>query len=401
VAVVEEHAPSTVPTRSAVAAYLVIFSAVGVALCTNGPALGHLRERAGVGIGVSGLVIGGQAFGFVVGSLVAGRPYDRGAGHRLLLGAGCLVVVAALSLTVVREMWQIVVVFALIGMGAAMVEVGCNTLVVWSQPPERVGSSLNALHLCFGIGALLTPLIVSRSIAWHGDLVLVPLVVAIGLVVGRWMLRGVPTPQRREESRTDAPVVSRAAFALVCVFFFLYVGGEVTFAGWLATYAEAIDLGGAQGPALLTSLFFGGFTLGRVAAVAATRRMRLDTLVVGSGVLSVVAVLALALAGDTVMVWVCTAAFGFVMGPQFASMLAFGDQRLRLNGASTSLLVAASGLGGLVPPVITGWVLDRNGAEVMPWAVLVVGLLATGVSVAVVMAGRQRPPVTSTNAPVV
>ena len=46
--------------------------------------------RHGLGIGVSGLVIGGQAFGFVVGSLVAGRPYDRGGGHRLLLGAGAL-----------------------------------------------------------------------------------------------------------------------------------------------------------------------------------------------------------------------------------------------------------------------------------------------------------------------
>ena len=104
--------------------------------------------------------------------------------------------------------------------------------------------------------------------------------------------------------------------------------------------------------------------------------------------------------------WVCTALFGFVMGPQFASMLAFGDQRLRLSGASTSLLVAASGLGGLVPPVITGWVLDRNGADVMPWAVLVVGAASTAVAVAVVLAGRgpaadQRPPLTSTNAPVV
>ena len=392
----------TVPGRSPVAAYLTIFTAVGVALCTNGPALGHLRERAGVGIGVSGLVIGGQALGFVLSSLIAGRPYDRGYGHRLLLAAGVLVVVAASSLTVVREMWQIVVAFALIGMGAAMVEVGCNTLLVWSQPPERVGSSLNALHLCFGIGALMTPLIVSRSVAWHGDLVLVPLVVVIGLGVGRWLLRDVSTPTRSDAPhRAERPPVSTGAFALVCLFFFLYVGGEVTFAGWLATYAEAIELGGEQGPALLTSVFFGGFTLGRVVAVAATRTMPLATVLLGSAVLSVVAVLALALSGESAMVWVCTGVLGVVMGPQFASMLAFGDQRLQLNGASTSLLVAASGLGGLVPPVLTGWVLDRHGAEVMPWAVLAVGVLSTAVLVAVVSAGRQRPPLTSTNAPVV
>lgn len=392
----------TVPTRPPSAAYLASFLTIGLALSMNGPALAHLRERAHVGIGASGMIIGGQAFGYILGSLAAGRPYDRGHGHRVLLSAGTVLVTAAASLMVVRELWQLVIVFAVIGGSAAMIDVGGNTLLMWSQPVERVGSSLNALHLCFGVGALVTPLLVSRSIAWHGDLALVAGVLAIAMVVIWRLLRDLPVPQRREPApHHDHVDVSPRAFALVCGFFFLYVGAEVTFAGWVATYAEAIHLGGSQAPALLTSTFFGGFTFGRIVAIAAVRRLSLPTMLIGTCALATTVALGLALAGGSVMVWGFTALFGFVMGPQFASMMAFGDQRLRLSGASTSLIVASSGLGGLIPPVITGWVLDRNGADVMPWAVLVVCGLTTVITVVVVVVGRQRPPVTSTNAPVV
>ena len=68
---------------------------------------------------------------------------------------------------------MVAAVFAIIGLSSAAMDVGGNTLLVWSQPPERVGSSLNALHLCFGLARSATPLIVSRSLDWGGDLSMV------------------------------------------------------------------------------------------------------------------------------------------------------------------------------------------------------------------------------------
>jgi len=159
--------------RSPVAAYLASFIFLGMALSVAGPALPYLREHAGVGIGASGFVLAGQSFGYILGSLAAGRKYDRGYGHRLLVGAGMVAVAAAVGLTAVDELWMVVAVFMIIGFSAAALDVGGNTLAVWSQPTERVGSTLNALHLCFGLGALATPLIVSGSLKWSGDLLLV------------------------------------------------------------------------------------------------------------------------------------------------------------------------------------------------------------------------------------
>lgn len=373
-------------------AYLLSFVLLGMGLSVAGPALGHLRDRSGVGIGLSGLVLGGQSLGYIVGSLVSGRPYDRGHGHRVLVIGSATMAFAMVMASVVSDFAAIVVAFVLVGLSGALIDVGGNTLVVWSRPPATIGSALNALHLCFGIGALLTPIMVARSLDWSGDLALVPVVLGVGAVVLVVVLRGVATPARAP-AHADAVGAHGASpwlFALVASFFFLYVGAEATMAGWVSTYGEVIDIGGIEAAGWLTSVFFAGFTLGRVAAIGVARRMPVATLLVSSCVGSSAAALVLAVGdGSPAVVWAATFAFGFFLGPQFASMMAVGDERLRLSGSSTSLFVAAAGLGGLVLPVATGWVLDGQGADALPWALLVACAATTAVTVAVVVGPRS------------
>ena len=399
----DEQLPRVRARRSPVAAYLASFIFLGMALSVAGPALPFLREHAGVGIGASGFVLAGQSFGYILGSLAAGRKYDRGYGHRLLFGAGMVAVAAAVGLTAVNELWMVVAVFMIIGFSAAAMDVGGNTLAVWSQPTERVGSTLNALHLCFGLGALATPLIVSRSLRWSGDLLLVGVVMAVILAAVAVLLRRTDQPVRRapvHHLEVDVPR-SHPAFVLLCVFFFMYVGAEVAFAGWVTTYADEIHLGGDDAPEILASVFWAGFATGRVVAIWLTRRLTLSVMLVGSCLLAVAAMFVLAV-GDAVdpIVWITTGVVGFTLGPQYATMLAFGDERLRLSGSSTSVIIASSGVGGLTLPVVTGGILDRWGADLMPWAVGVACAMTTGVAFAIVAVGRQRPPLTSRNAPV-
>ncbi|MCU1358834.1 MAG: rane protein of unknown function, partial [Ilumatobacteraceae bacterium] len=179
------------------------------------------------------------------------------------------------------------------------------------------------------------------------------------------------------------------------------VGAEVTFAGWVTTYADEIHLGGGSAAEILTSVFWAGFVVGRVMAVGLTRRLPLATILIGACALSTVATFVLAVGdGVNAIVWVTTGVIGFTLGPQYATMLAFGDERMRLSGSSTSRIIASSGVGGLTLPIATGWILDRGGASLLPWAVGVACLSTTAVTIATVVVGGHRPPVTSTNAPV-
>lgn len=387
----DRDARATATVRLPVGGYLVAFVYVGMCLSIAGPALGHLRERAGVGIGLSGLLIGGQALGYIVGSLLSGRFYDHGHGHAVLVRAGAAGVAGLAVLALTEQFWVMVASFVLIGLAAAMMDVGGNTLVVWSCPPERVGSSLNALHLCFGIGALATPLVVDRSIAAAGNLTLMVALVAAVLAAMMWRIRGAATPTRRPAGHHMVDTASSVRpLVLVCVFFFVYVGAEVTFAGWLYTYGEQRWVGDPDAASVLVSVFWAGFVVGRVIAVWLARLISAAALLIGSCSLAMVSSTVLG-AGDrsAVLVWVATALTGLFLGPQFATMMAYGDERLHLTGTATSRLVAAAGLGGLIMPVATGWLLERRGAGALPFTVAGACGASLVAAVAVIAAGRR------------
>jgi len=80
-----------------------------------------------------------------------------------------------------------------------------------------------------------------------------------------------------------------------------------------------------------------------------------------------------------------TAVLGASVGPQYPTMMAYGDQHLRLTGSATSRIVSSSGLGGLSLPLLTGWLLDRNGATALPWMTLASLTLTTAAAAAVVV----------------
>lgn len=365
-------------TRSPRTAYLLCFVLLGISLSMVGPAMTHLRERAHIGIGAGGIILAGQGVGYVMASLVAGRRIDHhGAGHGLLLRATGAAVIASALLQVARPLWAVTLLFAVIGAGGGAMDVTCNTLLVWNEPPGSVGSALNGLHLRFGIGAILAPLVVATSLQVRHDLWLVTVVLAAGLAGIAWLLHGHATPVkpvRGEHPDHHRPHHTAPVLLLVLAggFFALYVGAEGTFGAWSTTYGESLDLGWRSAPALLTAVYWAGFTLGRVVAVAVTKRRSVDRVLTVSSAAATVAALALAAADShPATTWVVVALLGFTLGPQYATMLAVVDRRAGLDGRSTSLLVGAAGAGGLVVPLATGAILDQAGVSTLPIVVAV------------------------------
>ncbi len=382
---------ATAPTsslRSPRVAYLLAFCLLGVCLSMAGPAMTHLRSNAGVGISAGGVILAGMGIGYVGASLVFGHRLDhRGAGHQALLRATGLAVVAAAALQVADALWAVTLVFAVIGACGGALDVMCNTLLVWHEPPERVGSSLNALHLRFGLGAIAAPLLVSVSLQVRDDLLLVTAAMALAVAGIAFLLHGVPTPQR--VVIPDAEPLphhgSPTLLILGALFFAVYVGAEGTFGAWSTTYGEDLSLGFASAAQVLTAVYWGGFTLGRLVAVAATKTGSVDRVLTASCAAATVASVALTLVdGRAIPTWALVAGLGFTLGPQYATMLAVVDRRVGLDGKATSRLIGAAGTGGLVIPLITGGILDAAGVRTLPLVVAVACAVAWALSVAVV-----------------
>lgn len=349
--------------------YLVSFLIVGMAMSVLGPALTDLRERSGAGIGDIGVLFVGQSAGYIVGSFTGGRLFDRFNRHShrvfavslVLLGAGLALVPAF------DQLGALFATFVLIGFGGSICDLGGNTLLMWELGAGS-GRAMNMLHLCFGIGALMSPLVV------HIGLGIATRTAAVGCVLlAVWTLRSSgpsrPAQAREEHTDTTLPIL-----LLLFLFFFLYVGLEVGFAGWIKTYGEEIGFSELTAT-WLTTVFWLGFTGGRLLASAIGDKVRPDTVLYAACAASVAAaVVMIAGGGNTAVVWTGTAMMGVATAPQFPGMMNVAERRIHISGSATSWFVGGAGAGGLVFPFVIGRFFDAKGADALPVAAFVLAM---------------------------
>ncbi|HZX56324.1 MAG TPA: MFS transporter [Ilumatobacteraceae bacterium] len=389
--------------------YLVGFVVLGCALSMSGPALSHLRDRVGTDDGGISLVFVGSSMGYMVGSFVGGRFLDRGHGHQMWAGCMATSVVMIVVISQLQQLGTMFIAFVLLGTVCGVGDVSGNTLVLWSRP-DAPGAALNALHLFFALGALSAPILTNRAIAWTGSLwpVAVPLGALTLLCVTVLLTSPAPVKTRtvhHSHEGEGGASVRRGQLLVVGLFFFVYVALEVGFANWIHTYVEQIGYGNANTATGVTATFWVGFSVGRMIAIFLASRFSAGWMLVGSMTLALTSSFALvAVNGGGIGLWVVTFFFGMSIAPQFASMIAYAEAHFALSGASTSVFVGAAGLGGLVMPWLLGQLFDAHGARVLPPVVLAACVITIGAGLwvrhIVRVSDRQRPPVTSMNAPV-
>ncbi len=383
--------------QSPVPLYFATFFVVGISLSILGPALSELRDRTGAGIDDIGVLFVGLSGGYLVGSVVGGRAFDKVDGHRLFAAALVTMGSAFFPISVVTNLLGLFLLFTIVGVGAGVADVGANTMLMW-RLGSNVGRSMNALHLSFAVGALLAPLLV--YVGLRTTLRLAP---AVGIALAVWAVT-LRSPQAGDSDGATSHTVdagnvvadvrpnSMAALTAGASFFALYVGVEVAFSGWIYTYGEEIgfsDLGATW----LTSIFWIGFTAGRVVSVASGRRYLPKNLLIAGCVSTVVAAMLLVAGnGATWAVWVGTGLMGLASAPQYPVMLTFLERRIAITGRATAWFIGGGGVGSLIFPWLVGRWFGATGATALPWAVLLLGgAMTASLALTARVVGPPRP----------
>ncbi len=353
--------------------YFGAFIGLGVALSFFGPAIPELRRQTGSTVGEMGLVFSAHSVGGLVGSIVAGRVFRRfGGRHLIALALGAF----AISIVVVpatRELAILVLAGAVIGFGAGSVDVGGNTAVSGLVAPGRLVSSINALHLSFAVGAVIAPLVVGISLSITDSLWPACIVFAFGtgaVACGLWFGDRAGSARQAADDHAQRGVApDRWRLALVAFFFLLYVGLEVGFAGWIATYSDELGLGSGWATGL-TVAFWVGFLLGRIAMVWRGDRLATGRVLAWSVFGATVLAVGVAVVGARAFpLVVLSVLFGAVISPQFPTMLAHLHRVVPLSGVVTAWCIAGSALGGLILPPVIGALLDSVGTGALPWTI--------------------------------
>ena len=148
------------------------------------------------------------------------------------------------------------------------------------------------------------------------------------------------------------------------MFFFAYVALEVVFITWIYTYGIKAGLSKNES-AILTSTFWIGFMLGRVATVFLARKSH-GILFIQIGALTNITVCVVLYFRFDSLLLPCAIIYGIAAAPQFPLMFGFIGQRTSLSGKMTARIVGTAGVSSTTLPWLAGQFLERVGSWTFP-----------------------------------
>jgi FHS family Na+ dependent glucose MFS transporter 1 len=343
-------------------AYFAAFIGLGSLTAILGPSLPYLAENTHSRLSEIGFLFTARSFGYLLGSLRLGRTYDRLPGHAVFVSVLMVMAVMTSLAPIIPTLWLLTLVMFVMGIGEGALDIGTNLLLVWVHH-EHASPYLNALHFFFGLGAACGPILVAQTILhsggiswafWGLALYLIPLTI--------WLLRlHSPTPPTQSEA--ERQVEARVGpIVLISLFFFLYVGAEASFGGWVFTYTTAQGLGDVASAGYLTSAFWGALTVGRLLGIPIAARLSPQKIIFTDlfGCLTSLALI-LAFPAAYLAVWVGAIGLGLSMASIFPTMLAFAERRMKMSGEITRWFFVGTGAGGMVLPWLSGLLFEGLG----------------------------------------
>lgn len=380
-------------------AYYSSFLLLGMVTAVLGPSLIKLAEQTGSSLAGVSVFFPVRAGSYLLGSWLAGRLFDRIKGHQLLAAALSVMGTALVLVPIIPQQEMMVGVLVVMGLGMGLIDVGCNTLLLWTVG-ERPGPYLNGLHFFYGLGSLIAPIFLALAFErqqgvslgyWAAAALTVPILLQLlslsSPAQARKAARGVARPEAgRAEDRKD---VLGSGILLLAVFLFFYVGVEVGFGGWIFTYGLKLNLESEVSGAYLTSVFWGTFTLGRLLSVPLSDRLSPGKMLAADLTVGTGALLALALfPPGTWVTRILTVILGLALASVFPSTLALAGKGQELSARATSWFFVSGGLGAVFLPWLIGVLISETGSAAFPY-VLLASCLA-GISVLMVYLVRTQ-----------
>lgn len=357
------------------AAYYFAFILLGLTIAAEGPTLLKLAEHTSSALDQISSLFLFSSLGYLIGSLIGGRIYDRVPGHRFMSGVLVFLGIMIALVPLATSRAALFTIVLILGFAKGALDVGCNTLLLWVHN-EAVGPFMNGLHAFFGVGAFIAPLIVAQVIAITSDIYWVYWLFAIATLPMAVWIWNLPSPvSRAVPSQHESATFPILPVLIMVLCFVLYVGGEAGYGAWIYTYAFTLRFGTEVTAAYLTSAFWGSFTLGRLFGIWVSTRAKPMTILILdlAGCLASLALILL-FPRSAQMLWIGTILFGISQASIFPTFLTLAEEHMHVTGTIAGLFLVGAGLGGMILPWLIGQAFVQVGAGAM-MALIFIGVI--------------------------
>src|SRR5260221_2091377 len=256
------------------------FVLTGVVMTFLGPMLPVLAARWGISDAVAGRLFLTQFISSMFGMFLSTVLVQR-KGYRATLLTGLILMAVGMALLASGPFLLGVAAVATLGVGHGITTPAGN-LRTAEINPQPSASALNLINAVWGIGALSPSFCIDLARhAGHPEWFLygtATLLLSLSLCFA--LSRFEPdTPRVTSSQAPTQSVFENQLLVPVALLLFFYVGTEVAFGQWIATYAHRIDPNAQNSWTMVASLFYGSLLAGRIAAPVFLRRVPATTLV--------------------------------------------------------------------------------------------------------------------------
>jgi FHS family Na+ dependent glucose MFS transporter 1 len=346
--------------------YYAAFIVLGLITGVFGPTLANLAQNTQTALNQISIIFAARSLGYLSGSFLAGRLYDRVRGHPLIALTLLATALAFILIPIIPLLWLLVLLMIALGIAEGMMDVGGNSLIVWVHG-DGVGPFMNGLHFFFGIGAFISPIIIAQVVLTTGEFRWAYWLLALLALPMAFAFLRLPSPaiqrsvQHSQNTQANLPLV-----ALIATLLFVYVGAETGYGNWVFTYAMRLNLADATNAALLTSTFWGSFTLGRLLGIPISARAKPATILIIDLLGCLASVSAILFFSQSIAVlWLATFGAGIFLASVFPTAFALAGERLVITAQVTGWFMVGGGLGAMFFPWLIGQLIEPLGAQVL------------------------------------
>ena len=347
---------------------LYAYFSVGCMVLAANTALEFMIKDFGWSDSQGGLFISFLAIGNLVSSVFTGIVCKAIGRKRMMIFYGGLLFVCYMLMS----MLELPVVFYPLALLSGMYWGGVNSITntTISELYGNSGSKLNICNACYGVGAVLTPLLLSFLVKNGGSWRIVFRLVAF-LGLGFSVLALVhPIPEMKASaSATDQgkakpiPFWRELPFYLSAILFFCYVGVESSAGSWLPSYLSQYNSSFTEIPsATIVSLLWLTLIIGRLLCAGPGAKIDCKKLIVVLSCVFLLGVVGMVCFVDnTILLLISVVVTGLGMSGMYASCVANSSRYVANSPLGAGILFGMSGVGSSIIPYVAGLVSDSAG----------------------------------------
>lgn len=336
--------------------------------------------QLGAPVSYAGFVSIAITVGTVISSLVSVRVIRKfGTGG---VTAACVLLTASalLAISFTKSFVVLMLLAIPLGLGGGAIDAALNNYVALHYK----ASHMSFLHSFWGVGASVSPLIMSHFLRqngyWQGgyrtvSIIQMSLALVMFFTLPLWRRVSHAKPDELIEDHIEidnrTAIKKRGALMAVLSFFF-YCAGEASVGLWAATYFVTVRGVDPSIAASWGSLFFFGIMGGRMISGLLAMRVKERTLINVGLVVAVLGALLLALPLPQIFSLAGLLLFGLGCAPVFPNLIHITPQRFGKNysQAIIGLQMASAYVGATLMPPVVGWIGQAIGFSGLPFYLL-------------------------------